>query len=236
MLVFSIPAKPITDLLNDNDIITIQGVSGTIWKGKAYLISANNLQFKKTDWSFNLWQLLIGKLSIDANTIFLDNTITAELGVSFLGRYFVNDLTAKIPAKEITQLANIPLAQLDGMIALNIEHAQWQQGELPLASGEILWTNATVTVADTVSLGNVSIMLGESEQQLLNAEIKSQGGNINISGIAELMPEADYGVNIKLLPTAATNNNIKQSLGLFAEKQSNGEYIFKQSGALNDII
>ncbi|VAW51413.1 hypothetical protein MNBD_GAMMA06-671 [hydrothermal vent metagenome] len=236
ILIATIPAKPVTDIFSDDAVLAIQGVSGTIWNGKAYLISANNMQFKKTNWSFNLWKLLIGKLSIDASTTFLNNKITTELGISFLGTYFANDLSTKIAAKEVAQLANIPLVQLDGMISLNIEHAQWKQGESPLATGEILWSNATVTVADTVPLGNISIVLGESEQELLSAEIKNQGGSININGTAELISEADYAVNIKLLPTATTNDNIKQSLGLFAAKQSNGEYLFKQSGSLDDIM
>ncbi|GMR00905.1 MAG: hypothetical protein BMS9Abin19_0247 [Gammaproteobacteria bacterium] len=236
LLIITIPAKQIADLLNDNSPATMQGVSGTLWDGKAYIISIDNMHFKKTEWNFNLWKLFIGKIAVDINTHYLNNGITAELGTSFIGRYFINDLSAKIAAQEVAQLANIPLAQLDGMISLNIEHAQWKQGELPLATGEIKWLDATVTVADTASLGNISILLSESEQQLLNAEIKNQGGDIKINGTAELVPEAGYSVNIKLLPTAAANNNIKQSLGLFAKKQPNGEYLFKESGSLNQIL
>jgi len=236
LLIITIPAKSVTGLLNNNSPITAQGVSGTLWNGKAYIISIDNIQLKNTEWSFNLWKLFTGKIAVDINTRYLNNTITAELGSSFIGRYFANNLSAKIAAQEVAQLANIPLAQLDGMISLNIEHAQWKQGELPLATGEIKWTNATITVADTASLGNISIVLSESEQQLLNAEIKNQGGDIKINGSAELVPEANYAVTIKLLPTATANNNIKQSLGLFAEKQTNGEYLLNKSGPLNEIM
>jgi len=235
LLIATIPAQPVINLINDNSPITIQGVSGTIWDGKAYIISTNNMQFKKTRWSFDTWKLFIGKIAIDIDTHYLNNTITAELGTSFTGRYFANELSAKIPAREIALLANIPLAQLDGMVSINIEHAQWKQGELPLADGTIKWNNATVTVADTASLGDVLITLSESKQQL-NAEIKNQGGDIKISGTAELLAENNYNVDIKLLPTATANNNIKQSLGFFAQKQPNGEYLLKKSGSLDQIL
>jgi len=235
-LIATIPAKPVTDLINDNTPVTINGVSGTLWSGKAYIVSFQDIQLKKTKWSFNAWKLFIGKIAITINSRFSGNDISAELGTSFLGRYFINDLSAKITAREVTQLAEIPLAQLDGLISLNIEHAQWKQGELPLASGEIKWTNASVTVADTASLGNISILLSESEQQLLNAEIKNQGGDIKISGLAELVAEADYSIDIKLSPTATANNNIKQSLGLFAQKQPNGDFLLKKSGSLDEIM
>ena len=236
LLIATIPASPIVAMLNDNGPVTMRGVSGTLWTGKAYTISINDIQLEKTEWSFSLWNLFTGKIAIDIDTHFSDNKITAQLGSSFLGRYFINDLSAKIAAHEVAQLANIPLAQLDGMISLDIEHAQWKQGELPLAIGEIKWTDASVTVADTASLGNISIVLSESDQQLLNAVIKNQGGDIKINGTAELVPEADYSVEMKLLPTATANNNIKQSLGMFAQKQPDGGYLLKKSGSLNQIM
>ena len=237
LLITTIPASTISSIINDNGPIKIQGISGTLWHGEALTVSINNsIQLQATEWSFTAWKLLIGQIAIDVETQYLDNNINSEIGTSFLGQYFINDLSATIHAKDLAQIAAIPLAQLSGLISLNIEHAQWKQGELPLATGEINWKDAAITVAETASLGNVSILLTESDQQLLNAEIKNQGGDIKISGSAELVPESDYAVNIKLTPTAAANNNIKQSLGLFAQRQSNGAYVLKKSGSLKQIM
>jgi len=236
ILLATIPAKPITELINDNTPVSIQGVSGTLWEGEAYLIRIdNNIQLEQTSWSFNLWKLLIGKLSANIDTSFLGETITAEAGSSFLGRVFVNDLKATVAASEVTRLANIPLARLDGPIILDIQNAQWKQGELPLASGSIKWNDASVTVAESASLGNVLVLLSESEQQLLKAEIKNEGGDISINGSAELIAEADYAAEITLVPSASASNNIKQSLGMFAKRQPNGEYNIKRSGSLSSL-
>ena len=236
-LTATIPASMFSSLLEDNSPVKLQGISGTLWQGKASSISIDNtIRLQTTRWSFSPWKLFIGQIALDIETRYMDNDIRSEIGTSFLGRYFINDLSAKILAKDVAQLADIPLAQLSGLIALDIEHAQWKQGELPIATGIINWKDATVTVADTASLGNVSITLSESDQDLLNAEIKNQGGDIKISGTAELVPEADYAVDIKLTPTASANNNIKQSLGLFAQRQNNGDYILKKSGPLNQIM
>ena len=236
ILLATIPAKPITDLISENAPVSIQGVSGTLWDGSAYLITFdNNIQLDQTSWSFNLWKLLIGQLSVDIDTTFLDEAITAEAGRSLLGRVFVNDLKATVAASEVTHLANIPIARLDGAIILDIQHAHWKQGELPLASGSIKWNDANVTVAETASLGNVLILLSESEQQLLNAEIKNQGGDISISGNAELIADADYAADITLAPNASASNNVRQSLAMFAKRQPNGEYTIKKSGPLSSL-
>ncbi len=236
LLIATIPAKPVAELINDNTSITIQGISGTLWSGKAYTASINNkTQLKHIEWSFNLWKLLLGQIASDIKTQYLGNSINAELGLSFLGRYFVNNLSATISAKDVAELANIPLAQLSGLISLSIDHAQWKQGELPMASGQLNWKDAAITVSETASLGNVLITLDESEDHLLNADIKNQGGDIKITGNAKLVPEADYVVNLNLSPTASASSSIKQSLGLFAKKQPNGDYLFKESGSLSQI-
>ena len=75
----------------------------------------------------------------------------------------------------------------------------------------------------------------ESDDHFLTADIKNQGGDIRINGDAKLIPEADYVINISLLPTATANNNIRQSLKLFAKKQSNGAYLINNTGSLDQI-
>lgn len=234
-LIATIPAEPVISLINETPV-TIKNISGTLWNGKAYAVSINNkVQLTNTQWSFNVWKLLIGQIAADIKTEYSENSINSEVGVSIFGGYFVNNLTARISAEDIASLADIPIAQLSGMVALNIDYVHWKQGELPMASGQITWNDATVSVADSASLGNVLITLGESENQLLSADIKNQGGDIAITGTADLVPEASYEININLSPTASANDNIKQSLAMFARKQANGSYLFKQSGQLSEI-
>ncbi len=76
-LIATIPARPVIDLVNGSSPVTIQGVSGTLWNGKAYIVSFENIQLKKTEWSFNLWKLFIGSIAIDINSRFSGNDIAA---------------------------------------------------------------------------------------------------------------------------------------------------------------
>ena len=183
-LLMTVPAQFITGIIGDNSPVTMQGVSGTLWNGKAYLVSApNRVQLNNTAWSFKPWKLLIGKIALDVSTRFAGKEISTELGTSFLGRYFVNDLSGEVAANDIAQIASLPFAQVSGLLSLNIEHAEWKQGELPLAAGEIKWKDATVTVADTASLGDISITLGESDQQQLIAADDVEGRIVVIEAV-----------------------------------------------------
>lgn len=172
---------------------------------------------------------------MDVSAQYSDHNIDAEIGMSVFGNYFVSDLSGKIPADDVAGITNIPLAQLSGLISVSIEHAYWKPGEFPVASGQINWNDATVTVADTASLGNILITLSESEQNLLNADIKNQGGDIAIAGTGEIVPEAGYLVSLRLSPTTSASASIVQSLAMFAKKQKNGDYVFNQTGKLSDF-
>ena len=237
LLILTIPASIINTALDESSPVIIQGLSGTIWNGKAYRIQIDNTaNLDNTQWSLSAWKLLSGRVAIQTKSHYKENTISGEIGSSFLGRVFVNDLRADLSADEMAQLAAIPIAQLDGLISLNIEHAEWKQGELPVANGQIIWKNATVTVTETASLGIINIALGESEDGQLKADIQNQGGDIKINGTAELVAEADYAVDVQLTPNASASNNLIKSIALFAQKQKNGQYTVKKSGPLDQIM
>jgi general secretion pathway protein N len=236
-LLTTIPANIINTVLGEDSPVILQGLSGTLWNGKAYSVSIDNsIKLQQTQWSLSAWKLLSGRVAIQTKTHYQNKLISAEIGSSFLGRVFVNDLRAQLKASDIAKISAIPMAQIDGLISLNIEHAEWKQGELPIASGQVLWKNASITVAETASLGDVNITLSESESGQLKADIKNQGGDINISGSAELSGDENYTVDVQLRPTASASNNIKNSLGFFAQKQKNGQYTLKKNGSLKEIM
>jgi len=235
-LITTIPIGTVIKTINTNTPIDIRGASGTIWNGQAISISINRtVQLDNTEWSFTIWKLLTGKITYQISSHYNKNPIEGEIGSSFLGQYFINDFTAKIAAEKLAKLADIPLVQLSGDIAFNIDHAHWKRDTLPLAIGTIRWDTAAITVADTVSLGEITIVLSENDEQLLNAEIKNKGGDILVSGKAELIPEANYSADIKLSPTSSASGNIKNSLALFAKKQKNGNFLLKKTGQINQL-
>lgn len=234
-LLMTVPAKPFTDLINKHTDAQVQGVSGTLWDGHANSVRIKDMQLLDTHWSLVVWKLLIGQLAADVEGEFRNNTFATEAGSTITGNMFINDLKTRLSAQDISELAAIPLAQLSGTFDLDIETASWKQGGLPEASGVVTWDQAAITVAQAVSLGKVTLKLTESEEQLLLAEIKNNGGDITLGGTAKLMPDKKYAVDIKLTPSATADANIRQSLGMFAKPQGNGDFIFKNTGSLEQL-
>ena len=235
-VIATLPASLAKNLIEKNTAVSIQGISGTLWQGKIQTLQINrSITLTNTSWTLTVWKLITGRAEADINSNFDGDEINTKIGSSFLGKIFIDDLSATLQASNVARLANIPLVQLSGKIDIDIEHADWQQGYPPTAKGELNWNNATLTVAETVSLGNIKVILGDSEEQQLVAEIKNNKGDILIEGDAKVIPETDYALNIKLSPTATASDNTKRSLALFSKKQPNGDFLLNRTGSLNQI-
>ncbi len=235
-LIVTIPASLFTNIINNNTPVTIQGASGTLWNGKASFISIDGIaDLDNTEWKFKALKLLTGRAVLQISTHFDEEKISTEAGVSIFKQFFINNLSGKVSSEKIVELADLPLVQLSGMITLDIKHAHWEMDELPLASGNIIWDGATISVAETVSLGKLSIALSENDQHFLSADINNKGGDLLLNGNAELIPEKKYAVNVKLSPTSSAGPNIEKSLSLFSKRQQNGDFLLKKTGQLDQL-
>jgi general secretion pathway protein N len=234
-LVVSVPAYIIEKPVNNNTPLRIQAVSGSLWNGQAGSVRYNDIELEHTRWDISLWKIITGRISANIKTELNHQPVNAQVGSTFLGSVFVNDLKGLIAASDVARYANIPLAQLGGTFRLSIDHADWNPGDIPLANGVIEWNQASVTVADSASLGNVKIVLSAPDDTL-NAKLSNTGGDISVKGDAQLTAEANYKLDLTLTPDRRAKPNIRQSLGMFAKRGPGGSYLLNKSGSLKDYM
>lgn len=229
----TIPAQPVASLVNDNSDIRLEGVTGTLWNGQAQAVFAAGTRLGLTRWNVIGYRLLLGQLALDLDTGLQGQPVQGIAGAGITGKLFAEQLNARLDAATVGQLARLPMGELAGEIEIELEQASWRQGNIPLASGLLRWNNAAVTVAETATLGNVEIQLAEQQDGLL-ADIKNDGGDIQLSGTAALQADASYKLNLRFTPAASASNNIRQSLGLFAAPQGR-DYVLDNSGSLKTL-
>ena len=234
-LIASLPAKPVIEMLTaDRDDIEIDTIRGSLWNGKAErVVIDSTYQLNKVRWNTKLWRIIFGELVLDVNAVFEKQNVSALIGISVLGNISAQNIHARIDAETLSDLAEIPLAQLEGLISVDLDTLHWQQGEIPIASGKIFWQDALLTVAETVQLGNVLIQLVEHDENQMQATISNQGGNLKTDGTATLDSLANYKVSLVLTPSSSSSKNLTDSLNIFAKKQKNGSFLVKYDGQLD---
>ena len=173
-LVATVPAAPVIGIFEDRIPVTINNVSGTLWNGRASAITTNkNLTLKNVEWSFLPWRLLLASIAINVNAEFNNNPIDARLATGISGNLSVDDLNMKLDAADVASLASLPVGELSGIFQLHIDNAYIKQGLVPRVNGTLTWNQASVTIAESADLGNVSVLINEQDESPLSASISN---------------------------------------------------------------
>ena len=212
------------------------GASGTLWNGSAQQISLPPAHtVKQANWSFRGWRLPTGEICFYVEAQYKDQPFTTQISLGMTGKVYARQLKSKINAKLIGEMAKLPLGELSGEIHIDLDYLTWEKGEIPLAEGLINWNNASIKVAESVNLGNVAIELSDSEDWPLAAIISNRGGQLNLDGNAYITDDANYNLELKLVPEKSAGNNLRSSLSMIANKQADGSFVLNNNGHLKQL-
>ncbi len=233
-LIATLPAKPVIDFLTEKqNNIEIEVVTGTLWNGQAGQVSIDGIyNFSQVKWNTIFWRLLTGELAAEIDANFEGQPSSAQAGISITGNISAQNIHAGIDTEVLADMVEIPLAELGGQIILKLDSLYWQPQQLPVANGTILWKQATITVAETVELGDATIKLSEDDNNGMDIVISNKGGNLKTDGQVKLNSDASYSLTLTLKPTGPDGQNLADSLAMFAKKQGNNSFLLKQEGKL----
>ncbi len=235
----NVPAAKVLTLLKSYVELPAQinGIEGSLWNGSAQaVVIKNQPTLKNISWSINPVSLLLAQVSANVQAHVEGQAVNGHVNASLLsGSVDISDLRAELTAKELQQLMNLPFGELQGKISLEIQQLSIEGQNIARINGVARWNKAKFTLAETVSLGNIQIKLDSDEDKNILAEISNKGGQIKLQGEARLQPNKNYQLDMKFIPSKNSTPNIKQSLAMFAKRQTNGSYRLKQNGNLRQL-
>jgi len=232
------PAATILSLAEKNISMPVKfyGVQGSIWNGQADRVTIQaQAPLNNVQWSLNPLALLLASLSADIEAQIKQQKIVGNINISASGNISASDVRARLDASYVQSLLAMPFGELGGDFNLDIKSLQWSGKGLPVTSGQINWKNAKLTMVDSVDLGHVQLDIKPGKQGQLLASINNKNGQLSIEGNASLSDDKSYTVDLNFNPQNNASDNIKQSLGMFARRQSNGSYQLKKSGNLKQL-
>jgi len=235
----NVPANKILTLIKANVELPAQiyGVEGSIWQGSAQNIIINaQPPLNNFNWSINPLALLLAQVSADIQTQIEQQKITGHTTYNIIsGNLIADNIHTEIDAKALQKLLNLPFGKLDGKISADIKQLIVNGQNIQQLDGVLRWNKAKFTLAETVKLGNIQIILTSDETQNIIATLSNKGGQLKLEGDVTLQANKNYQLDMKFTPAKNASNNIKQSLSLFAKRQNNGSYRLKQTGNLRNL-
>lgn len=232
------PAATVLSLVEDNMNIPVKfyGVQGSIWDGRSDRVMIQGQQpLDNLHWSINPLSLLLASLSADIQAQVQQQNIVGSIRLGPTGNLSGSDIRARLDASQVQQMLAMPFGELAGVFNIDIESLQWSGTGLPEARGTIEWQNAGLTIVESVDLGHVDMNIKPGKDGTLEATLKNRKGDLGIEGNASLADNNNYMVDVTFIPQNNARNSIKESLAMFARRQSNGSYRLRKSGNLKQL-
>ena len=90
-------------------------------------------------------------------------------------------------------------------------------------------------MVESVDLGFINLDIDTNDNDQLIANISNTKGQLSLSGKASLDNKKAYDANFSITPEKNANDNIRQSIAMFARRQTDGSYLVKRKGNLRDL-
>ena len=230
-IVVRLPAALLAGPLAEQNIFA-QGLSGSIWSGRAAALSAKVngqiIPWGEVSWSLAPMSLLSLAPTLDFRTQLGQQSMAGRMLVASTESVTLTRLTGQLPASLARLFAPVSLG---GQLIFEFDELLWgKTGGIRRVEGTLIWRDATwVSSIDRVPLGVYQLSLSSSEDTIRGV-LSSSAGTVFASGELEYAG-GDYAVNLLVQPEGYAQQRLRQTLALIAQPEGDA-FRIKLAGQL----
>lgn len=223
--------------------VGIQGVSGTVWSGKAHAVDIRTPKGTHTlsdfKWCVNPLYLFLGKAKAHVSFDAFGGNAESDVSVNLGKTLFVNDLTYSGALQPLVQTFSNGMADATANALLKIERVRYslvpEQGKPNWPEdlkGQLLLNKGQLLRPIPMLVGNVQADITQADDGQINAVLNGKQGELDISGNAFIRADLNYTTDITLKPTDKLQSSMESALGLALPQQPDGRFTVKRKGVL----
>lgn len=223
--------------------VTIQGVSGTIWSGKARLIDIKTAKGTHTlsnfTWRINPLYLFVAKAKTHVTFTVFGGNAKSDMSIGLSKTLYVNDLTYSGALQPLVQTFSNGMADANATVLLSIDEVSYQltpeqnQPNWPVGlKAQLVLNQGQLTKPIPMLVGDVQADITQTDDGQINAVLNGKKGELDISGNASITSNLNYATDIKLTPTDKLQNSTQSVLGIALPQQPDGHFVLKRKGVL----
>ena len=212
--------------------VTLAGVSGTLWKGRAQAVRSGATHVGSLEWDLNVLSLFTGKLGADVKVTRSDGFAQGSVATGAGGLITVRGLTASLPLGALP--SNLIRGGWTGTV--NVKLAQLAvQNSWPVAA------TGTVEVMDLVGPANKPAALGSykvafpegaATAEGLKGELSDAGGPLAVNGTVAINKNRSYLVSGLIATRPGAPSDIARTLEILGEPDAQGRRQFAIEGSM----
>ncbi|HKQ16655.1 MAG TPA: type II secretion system protein N [Steroidobacteraceae bacterium] len=226
----TLPASVVLSFVHPANV-TLSGISGTIWNGRAQAVRSGTMHLGSVDWGLNVLSLFTGKLGADVKVARTDGFAQGSVAAG-AGGITLRKFNASLPI---------------GALPPNIVRGGWT-GTLNLKLAELALDNAwpvtlsgTIEVADLVgpanrpaALGGYKVVFpeGAAKSDTLTGTLTDTGGPLAVNGTVQLKKDRSYLVSGLIATRPNAPSDMARTLEILGEPDAQGRRQFSIEGTM----
>jgi general secretion pathway protein N len=213
---------------------TLYEVGGTVWNGKAAGAKLNGTTLRTVSWQAKPWTVVLGRVDVGWSFDNGDAWGSGIAGLAMDGSLIFRDVDAQAPADQVQPLLPRIPAQLGGVFSVDLERLELAPDtpRIPKASGEVVWTNASITVVNPAALGDFTFTLETGDDDAVNGLLKDNEGPLEAEGYLVIKPDDQYEFSATLAARDPARNDLIQGLRFLGRPDRDGKVKVKYTGSL----
>jgi general secretion pathway protein N len=230
---FTLPAHVILTHLRPSGV-TLSGVSGTLWNGRAQAVRAGNTHIGSIEWSLNVLTLFTGRLGAHVKITRSDGFAQGAITASPSGRIVAQELTASLPIATLPP--NIAPGGWAGMLNLKFARLAIEKGWPVEAVGTVEAMDLSGPARNPTELGSYKIVFpaqgASSADAITGALTDTGGGPLLVTGTVQLKKDRSYFGDTLIATRSDAPAEVTKILQFLGEPDAQGRRPFTFSGTL----
>lgn len=209
--------------------VQINGISGTIWKGRAAEGTVSGIYFRKLDWQFRPLALARGQLAYRVRLEPAGGFAEGEAGFSFGGNVAVRNLNAALSLGDAVQVAMMSGVNAD--ITLQLDRLELEDGWPTQILGTAGVSDLVIRNLSSTPIGSYQAEFQPGEDAIV-ATVEDISGVLELAGTLRLTPERNYSLIGRVGAKDDAPSSVTQQLQLLGSPDSRGLREFRFEGTL----
>jgi general secretion pathway protein N len=229
-LVAMVPANQVARRLPPG--VALDGISGTIWSGRARNLAVDGRPFGALSWSCRPWRLLLLEWTCRIGLQPAGGDVAGEFTGDFAGNVSGRGIRGTTPISSFEGIAT-PRGWT-GDLELHLETLAVSSGRPESASGHLLLRGLRAPGANGERLGDFELVVGEGSVggATLNGRLRDLGGPLRVRGAIELFEDGRYLLRGDAAPGPGAGPAIFDTLGFLGPPDGQGRRPFTIEGTL----
>lgn len=230
-LAVTLPARHVLGWLGLGQV-AMQGIEGTVRAGRIARLGIGRTVIGPLAWRLRPTALLAGRLEYQVFVQSGSGGGELRVGRGLFGTPYLSDAQLSLPAADVVRQLPLSMVQAGGDVLLDVTHARFSAGWPRALDGLLTWRDAEILQPAPLQLGTLTLQLGLREGQVVGTLAAAAGGPLELGGEFRLGSDRRYVLDALIKPSATASPDLRQSLGLLGNPDSQGRYRLQLSGAL----